>query len=73
MWFDDPPEQRAGMDRIAEIKATGAHTVAVGCPFCLTMVRDGLAAENIEIEVQDIAEVLLATVTAPPIMDGPAA
>ena len=59
------------MDRIAEIKATGAHTVAVGCPFCLTMVRDGMAAENVEIEVQDIAEVLLATVTAPSIMDGP--
>ena len=31
----------------------------VGCPFCLTMVSDGLATAGAKIEVQDIAELCL--------------
>ena len=59
MWFDDSPDQRAGKDRIDEIVETGCQTVAVGCPFCLTMVSDGLATAGAKIEVQDIAELCL--------------
>ena len=44
MWFDDTPDQRIGVGRIEEALATGAKTVADGCPFCLTMVSDGGAA-----------------------------
>ena len=68
MWFDDPPDQRAGMDRIDEIVKTGCQTVAVSCPFCLTMISDGLAAAEANIEVQDIAELLLSALDPAPIM-----
>ena len=68
MWFDDSPDQRAGRDRIDEIVETGCQTVAVGCPFCLTMVSDGLATAGANIEVQDIAELLLSALDRDPIM-----
>ena len=69
MWFDDPPDQRAGRDRIDEIVETGCQTVAVGCPFCLTMISDGLAASDANIEVQDIAELCLSALETSPIMN----
>jgi Fe-S oxidoreductase len=58
MWFDDGPDQRVGQSRVTEALATGARTLAVSCPFCLTMATDGLAAHGSSMAVRDIAEVL---------------
>ena len=43
--------------RYREAVATGAETLAVGCPFCLTMLRDA-AAEEGRMEVKDVAELM---------------
>ncbi len=59
MWFDDPATERIGVGRVAEALDTGAKTVAVSCPFCLTMMTDGVAAKNREVEVRDIAELMM--------------
>ena len=32
--------------------------MAVGCPFCSTMVTDGLSAIGAEMEVKDVAELV---------------
>jgi Fe-S oxidoreductase len=39
--------------------ATGADTIAVGCPFCMIMLEDGVktAAPEQSVQVRDIAEV----------------
>ncbi|GAB5560027.1 MAG: heterodisulfide reductase-related iron-sulfur binding cluster [Synoicihabitans sp.] len=58
MWFDDQPVQRVGRDRMEEILTTQAQTVAVSCPFCMTMATDGLAALGSDVVVKDIAEIL---------------
>jgi Fe-S oxidoreductase len=58
MWFDDTADQRIGQSRIAEALATDARTLAVSCPFCLTMTADGLAARGSTMAVRDIAEIL---------------
>ena len=58
MWFDDKPAERIGASRVEEALATGAATVAVSCPFCLTMLTDGMAGRNAVIQVRDIAEIL---------------
>jgi Fe-S oxidoreductase len=58
MWFDDTPAQRVGQGRIAEALATEAATLAVSCPFCLTMASDGLAARGSVMAVRDVAEIL---------------
>ncbi|MDQ3413675.1 MAG: (Fe-S)-binding protein [Verrucomicrobiota bacterium] len=61
MWFEEPPAQRVSNLRAQEAIATGAQTLATGCPFCLNMMSDGMAGtkggENVK--VLDIAEVLL--------------
>ena len=44
--------------RSKELAKTGADTVAVGCPFCSTMVTDGLSAIGADMEVKDIAELV---------------
>ncbi|HCD00260.1 MAG TPA: hypothetical protein DER64_06995 [Planctomycetaceae bacterium] len=58
MWLDDGPEDRVGRDRIKEITTAGAETVVVSCPFCRTMIGDGLATEGHSANVVDLAEVL---------------
>lgn len=60
MWFDDSPQQRSGQGRVEEIIATGVDTVAVSCPFCMVMLRDGMAAKNAPVEVKDISEIYAA-------------
>lgn len=61
MWFEEAPAQRVSNLRAQEAVATGAKTLATGCPFCLNMMTDGMAstAGGETVEVLDLAEVLL--------------
>ena len=60
MWMEEDPKKRVSTARAKEALATGAKTVAVGCPFCLTMMTDGVAANGGEdVRVLDMAEVLV--------------
>ena len=54
----DDDHDRVNIIRSKELAQTGAETVAVGCPFCSTMVTDGLSAIGSEMEVKDIAEIV---------------
>ncbi len=58
MWMEEDPKQRVSTERARQALATGATTVAVGCPFCLTMMTDGVAAQGGEARVLDVAEIL---------------
>jgi Fe-S oxidoreductase len=58
MWMEENPAQRVSTERAREALATGASTVAVGCPFCLTMMTDGVAAAGSQAVVRDVAEIL---------------
>jgi Fe-S oxidoreductase len=44
--------------RYAEAAATGAQTIAVGCPFCLTMLSDAARQAGQGIQVKEITELL---------------
>jgi len=44
--------------RYNEAAATGAKTIAVGCPFCLTMMTDATKQADQGIVVKDIAEII---------------
>lgn len=59
MWMEEDPAKRVSTVRAKEAIATGAKTVAVGCPFCLTMMTDGVAAQASDVRVLDIAEILV--------------
>ncbi|MEW6402348.1 MAG: (Fe-S)-binding protein, partial [Chloroflexota bacterium] len=59
MWKEEEPgTERVNNVRFAEAKSTGADTVAVGCPFCLTMLTDSAKAEDSKIQVKDVAELV---------------
>jgi len=56
---NDAVEQRTGPGRVDEVVQSTAETLAVACPFCLTMMSDGLAASDSHVQVRDISELLL--------------
>ena len=59
MWKEEEHgTQNVNKARFAEAKATGAETLAVGCPFCLTMMTDASKAEGGEVQVKDLAEIV---------------
>ena len=59
-FVDEPSDKRVNHERAKEILATDADTVAVGCPFCTTMMEDGINATkgDKKIEVKELAELL---------------
>jgi Fe-S oxidoreductase len=63
MYMEETIGKRVNVERTEEALATGAKTIAVGCPFCSTMLTDGTRAKGAEdIEVVDVATVLLRSV-----------
>jgi Fe-S oxidoreductase len=44
--------------RFNEAKATGAQELAVGCPFCMTMLNDASKADGGKFTVRDVAEIV---------------
>jgi Fe-S oxidoreductase/nitrate reductase gamma subunit len=58
MWMEEEPQKRVCSLRAKEALETGATTVAVACPFCLTMLTDGVAAQTELAQVMDVAEIL---------------
>lgn len=60
--FKEPEKGRKdiNVERAEEAIATGASTIAVACPFCMVMMKDGLKSKEKEdqIDVLDIAELI---------------
>lgn len=59
-FIDEPPNQRVNQERARQILETDADIVAVGCPFCTTMLEDAINARrgDREVQVMDVAELL---------------
>ncbi len=58
MWMEEQTGKRINVERTEELLATGAETIAVACPFCMTMISDGVKASGSEVPVMDISEVV---------------
>lgn len=59
MWTEESLGTRINHLRADEIVASGAPLAAAACPFCLTMLRDGLKDKGREdIAVKDIAQIV---------------
>ncbi len=46
------------ISRFRQAEETGADTLAVGCPFCMTMLVDASKDEGSDMAVKDVAEVI---------------
>jgi Fe-S oxidoreductase/nitrate reductase gamma subunit len=82
MWYEVKDEkERINVIRAKQAIDTGADTVATACPFCLTMMTDGLSLTGQEgkMQARDLAEILLDHLDwtppappAPPVEQAPA-
>ncbi|MEK7818901.1 MAG: heterodisulfide reductase-related iron-sulfur binding cluster [Bacteroidota bacterium] len=61
MWMEEKEGKRINIERTEEALATNADTIGTACPFCLTMMNDGVKAKEAseKVQVKDIAEILL--------------
>ncbi len=59
MWKEEEEGTgRVSAARLAEARATGQETLAVGCPFCMIMLEDAAQAEPGSPHVRDVAELV---------------
>ena len=58
MFMEETIGKRINHERAQEMIATGAKLAAAACPFCITMLRDGINDNHGDVEVKDIAEIL---------------
>ncbi|MDQ3015578.1 MAG: (Fe-S)-binding protein [Bacteroidota bacterium] len=58
---DEPGAKRINTERIEEAISTGKKTIVSNCPFCLTMLSDGIkeADKQDEMMVYDLSELVL--------------
>ncbi|MGI9091416.1 MAG: heterodisulfide reductase-related iron-sulfur binding cluster, partial [Gemmatimonadaceae bacterium] len=67
MWMEETVGKRINVERTEELLATGADVLAVACPFCMTMIRDGVTAKDSEVPVYDISEVVAQRLASTPV------
>jgi Fe-S oxidoreductase len=60
MWMEEQNTNRVNVKRTLQLVDTGARTIASACPFCMTMLTDGLKSQSLEdrIKQMDVAELL---------------
>ncbi|MFO0675347.1 MAG: heterodisulfide reductase-related iron-sulfur binding cluster [Polyangiaceae bacterium] len=60
MWMEEQNQDRVNVKRTLQLVDTQAKTIASACPFCMTMLTDGLKSQSLEDQVKqlDVAELL---------------
>jgi Fe-S oxidoreductase len=60
MWLEEDPDKRVNLLRTDQALETNPEVIAVSCPFCMTMLSDGIKAKQLEEKVQtlDVMEIV---------------
>jgi len=68
-WLEEDPEHRVNVRRIeqadtalAGLRGSKPALIATACPFCMTMLEDGLASGESDLQDKDIAEIVAESV-----------
>jgi len=67
-FVEEPSDKRVNRLRAQQALETDADTIAVACPFCSTMMEDGINAEkeDRQVVVKDVAELLWESMDSDP-------
>ena len=61
MWLEETIGTRVNEERVTQAAEIGATMIATACPFCMTMIQDGILATGNQEKIQskDISELIL--------------
>ena len=64
MFMEENTGKRVNIERTEEALALNPDVIGTACPFCMTMMTDGVKAKEAgdHVEVKDIAELVLEAV-----------
>jgi Fe-S oxidoreductase len=64
MWMEEREGKRVNIERTEEALALKPDVIGTGCPFCMTMMTDGVKAKEAaeKVQVKDLAELVLEAV-----------
>ncbi len=67
MFMEENVGKRVNMERTEEALALKPDVIGTACPFCMTMMSDGVKAKEVSdrVQVKDIAELVLEAVSEP--------
>ncbi len=68
MWMEEDADKRVNLIRVDQALQTNPDAVAVACPFCMTMIDDGLKAkgkEEDELPALDVMEIVAEAMKSP--------
>jgi Fe-S oxidoreductase len=65
MWMEERIGKRINTERMDEAASTGAQRLGVACPYCLIMLDDGARARGDDVEVSDVAQLLVRATGVP--------
>ena len=68
MWLEEHTGTRVNEERTAEALETGATEIAAACPFCNTMIEDGLKAKGKaeDVMILDVAQIVARAIPSAP-------
>ena len=60
MWMEEREGKRVNIERTEEALSTSPDIIGTGCPFCMTMITDGVKEKQKSetVQVKDVAELL---------------
>ena len=60
MWLEEDPDKRVNLLRTEQALQTDPEVIAVSCPYCMTMLGDGIKAKQLEEKVRtlDVMEIV---------------
>jgi Fe-S oxidoreductase len=63
MWMEEKIGKKVNIERTEEALSVNPDTISTACPFCMTMMSDGVKekGKQEEVKVKDIAEIVLNT------------
>jgi Fe-S oxidoreductase len=60
LWIEEDPSQRVNTLRVQQLLETKPDVIASACPYCMTMLSDGVKEKNVEgsVDTRDVLEIV---------------